>query len=407
MAGAYFQLIEGEPDPAAPSVPYAHTLFAPNRTVTRAELAVLVARAADLGHGSCAGAFADVPTGAWFTPSVCALVGSRVIEPADYPGGKFRPNVPATRRQLAAWAGRVLALDGAPLSDLGKIQGLRFTSPATDEAIDTKPTVPYSQVAWTAIPIPSAAQARAFPDLPASIPGYSAIERAVAYGLVQGFPDGSFHPEASATRAQAAKVIVTLANELTRDAPSVAHLQAVAGGMSAAIGQAVTHDIPETPVLPVAEVARLYQGSWGLPAMLRPTIPGSKVSGASIVAAEEQAGVLAYTSGQTLLSATGIAAGTWVGRLQEPLLWYDQALPGGACRPVFLGTTVAELDCVSRGQAIGWDGKPLGGQGPYYGAGFVEFARRDGVWKVVDGDSYRVLPPWYLAKQFTVAPAGS
>jgi len=73
---------------------------------------------------------------------------------------------------------------------------------------------------------------------------------------------------------------------------------------------------------------------------------------------------------------------------------------------VFLGTTVAELDCVSQGQAIGWDGEPLAGQGPYCGAGFEEFARRDGVWKVVDGDSYRALPTWYLSQHPALAKAG-
>lgn len=38
------------------------------------------------------------------------------------------------------------------------------------------------------------------------------VEAAVAAGYIDGFPDGTFHPDRSATRAQAAKVLAEVSS---------------------------------------------------------------------------------------------------------------------------------------------------------------------------------------------------
>src|SRR3954470_18116134 len=62
-------------------------------------------------------------------------------------------------------------------------------------------------VSAMAWPIESSAGPR-FSDVPASDPFYQYIETARANRLISGYADGSFHPGTAATRAQIAKIIV-------------------------------------------------------------------------------------------------------------------------------------------------------------------------------------------------------
>ncbi len=48
-----------------------------------------------------------------------------------------------------------------------------------------------------------------YKDVPATYPGIKAIEYLSDQGIVSGYPDGSFHPDAIVTRAQLAKMLVT------------------------------------------------------------------------------------------------------------------------------------------------------------------------------------------------------
>ena len=78
--------------------------------------------------------------------------------------------------------------------------------------------------------LPAQAQHPSFPDLPASTPGDASIMRAAEYGVVQGFPNGTFEPNAPATRDQSAKMVAIMANELTADPPTVSQLEQVLQG---------------------------------------------------------------------------------------------------------------------------------------------------------------------------------
>lgn len=118
-------------------------------------------------------AFSDLPESSPFFPAVQAVVQRGWMQ--GYPDGTFKGEVVLNRYQLATALGRVLA-------DLG-------VAPA-----------PVS-----------------FPDIP---PGHWALEplgRAVALGLVSGYPDGTFRGQQELTRAQLAVVLGKLLDRL--DAP--------------------------------------------------------------------------------------------------------------------------------------------------------------------------------------------
>ena len=47
-----------------------------------------------------------------------------------------------------------------------------------------------------------------FRDVPAAHPFYSAVQRLTAAGIVSGYADGTFRPDAPVTRGDAAKILV-------------------------------------------------------------------------------------------------------------------------------------------------------------------------------------------------------
>ncbi len=143
-------------------------LFQPDATLTRAQFATALVRAFDLPASMTAPPFIDVPAGAWYEPDVAAAVAAGVIVPVDY-GSSFNPNSPITRQEIAQWL--VLALQGKGIQP------------------------------------PAGAPAKAFSDVPAGSPDASAIGQAATWGLVSGYPDGTFHPAGNANRAEAAVLI--------------------------------------------------------------------------------------------------------------------------------------------------------------------------------------------------------
>ncbi len=105
--------------------------------------------------------FNDVQ-GYWAEPYVTTLAGRKII--GGFPDGTFKPNAEITRAQFAAIA--VKALD-----------------------------------------LPTASSGRSFVDVPSGYWASGAISSVSNSGLVTGFPDGSFRPEAKITRAQALVVL--------------------------------------------------------------------------------------------------------------------------------------------------------------------------------------------------------
>ena len=68
-----------------------------------------------------------------------------------------------------------------------------------------------------------------FSDVPPTFWGYAYIETAVAHGVISGYPDGTFRPAADLTRAQLAKMVVT-ARSWAMDPPAASPFTDVAPG---------------------------------------------------------------------------------------------------------------------------------------------------------------------------------
>ena len=136
--------------------------FCPENTLTRAEAAVMLSRLTNYSdltvYPSCGAA--DVPTGSWYTNAVNAFYDAG-IEKASY----FRPNAAISRAELSVWLYR---LSGSPNVASGTI---------------------------------------AFPDVATAGETHDAVAYGQLHGWINGYPDGTFRPNYSITRAEAAKLI--------------------------------------------------------------------------------------------------------------------------------------------------------------------------------------------------------
>lgn len=147
-------------------------LFAPNKTVTRAQFVQMLAKMSgdDISTAKAAG-FDDVTAGKWFAPAVNWAAEQGII---TQKGGNFRPNEDISRQDMALmlylYAQNVAVAELKPVKDK-----ISFTDSGSIAA--------------------EAAQA------------VSAMQRS---GIIDGMPDGSgvkFAPGEAATRAQAATMI--------------------------------------------------------------------------------------------------------------------------------------------------------------------------------------------------------
>ena len=140
---------------------YPDGTFQPDRTITRAEFCTILAKARNVSPETNPSGFADV-TGHWAEGSVTAMVRKGYIK--GYPDGSFRPDQPVKRSEIATIVDRVQML-----------------APAGGQPTFSDVTPDF----WAFAPIEAAAQAK----------------------ILNGYPDGTFHPEQSATRAEAAVII--------------------------------------------------------------------------------------------------------------------------------------------------------------------------------------------------------
>jgi hypothetical protein len=91
--------------------------YHPVRTVTRAQMAVFIARSIAVPPGDeglstyeppAVPSFSDVPLGFWSYPHIEYLAGSGVV--GGYPDGRYRPTGSVTRDQMAVYMARAFAL---------------------------------------------------------------------------------------------------------------------------------------------------------------------------------------------------------------------------------------------------------------------------------------------------------
>ena len=136
--------------------------FCPENTLTRAEAAVMLSRLTNYSdltvYPSCGAA--DVQSGSWYTNAVNAFYAAG-IETASY----FRPNAAISRAELSVWLYR---LSGSPYV---------------------------------------ASNTVAFSDVAAAGETHDAVAYGQLHGWINGYPDGTFRPNHSITRAEAAKLI--------------------------------------------------------------------------------------------------------------------------------------------------------------------------------------------------------
>ena len=143
--------------------------FAPNRGMTRAEVATMFTRLLRQrpvrGNHYNAG-FGDIHAGDWYANTVGYAVQRGIV--SGYPDGSFKPNKPITRAEFAAIASRFDAL--AQGNDI------------------------------------------AFSDLTPSHWGYAAIRSAASKGWITGYPDNTFRPEQAITRAEVTSITNRMLN---------------------------------------------------------------------------------------------------------------------------------------------------------------------------------------------------
>lgn len=142
--------------------------FRPDETVTRAQFIKMLVSALELDTGTSVRIFDDVDRSAWYSPYVTAAYSAGI---AEGDGAYFYPESEITREEMALMAARACGLssdNSAEFSDSGDI------SPWAEEAV-------------------------------------SALTEK---DIIQGFEDGTFRPRLSASRAQAAVILLRLINQL-------------------------------------------------------------------------------------------------------------------------------------------------------------------------------------------------
>jgi spore germination protein YaaH len=172
-------------------------VFAPQAPLTRAEAAAILVRslglaeaaasaggagavsggAAASGTGAGAG-FSDVPAGHWGRAEIGLARRFGLVD--GYADGTFAPDRPVSREQLSAMLYRAIGPESAAATAAAKEAG--------------------------AVTVLSPLQP--FKDMQASRWSWTAVTAMQGSGLLQGYPDGSFRPTASVTRAEAAALLL-------------------------------------------------------------------------------------------------------------------------------------------------------------------------------------------------------
>lgn len=148
--------------------------FDPNGTITRAQFAALLVRALGLPESQGTSPFTDVAPSAWYAPAVSTAAREGLILGSD---GKFRPDAPVTRQEMAVMIQRASAKHG-------------ITPAATDQAL-----AQLNEMADGSAVAPWAREAAAL---------------TLAKDWIRGRDGGRFAPTENATRAEATVILKRL-----------------------------------------------------------------------------------------------------------------------------------------------------------------------------------------------------
>ncbi|WP_158301939.1 Ig-like domain-containing protein [Paenibacillus mesophilus] len=140
---------------------YSDGTFGPERSITRAEMAAILARTVDKASDEAKGiAYNDVPSGYWAKEFIDKAAKTGLMQ--GYPDASFRPDQTITRAEMAAIAAKLRHDVQSLNSDFTDTNGH-----------------------WA----------------------QTAISRAKSAGIIDGFPDATFRPEQPLTRAEAVTII--------------------------------------------------------------------------------------------------------------------------------------------------------------------------------------------------------
>jgi hypothetical protein len=145
---------------------YPDGTFRPNNQITRAEIAVFVVMGMNytLYNGTAVN-FSDVHVSDWFYPYVMTAYVNGIV--GGYGDGTFKPNQPVTRAEISAM--------------VAEAANLTYNGSGTN-----------------------------FSDVPGTFWGYPYIMAVKQYGIVSGYPDGTFQPNNQATRAEASAMVSSM-----------------------------------------------------------------------------------------------------------------------------------------------------------------------------------------------------
>lgn len=155
---------------------YPDGTFRPEDSLSRAAFVKMLVTAKGLTPVPGGEAGFDDLAGHWTSSQgyIAAAVNAGIVMPDEYPDGKFEPDRPITRQEIAVMVVRALGMQSAAAKG-GAVLSFR-----------------------DADRIPS--QAKVF------------IAVASGQGIIGGFPDGTFGPDKPATRAQAAVMVMRMLN---------------------------------------------------------------------------------------------------------------------------------------------------------------------------------------------------
>ena len=153
------------------------TTFSPQRNMTRAMFVVVLFRFDGAKGDGSQSAFTDVAPGAWCTAAINWAAANKIVEGKG--DGTFAPDAPITRAQMCAIIDRYL-------NCYKKDNKVTLPQTGSVSAMSDQNTVPSYAV--------------------------DAIKQSQRYGLINGFKDGTFRPNALSTRAHVAAVIYRMAD---------------------------------------------------------------------------------------------------------------------------------------------------------------------------------------------------
>ena len=179
------------------------TTFSPQRNMTRAMFVVVLSRFDGAKGDSSQSAFTDVAPGAWCTAAINWAAANKIVEGKG--DGTFAPDAPITRAQMCAIINRYLNYykkgNKVTLSQTGSVSAMSDQNTVPSYAVD-------------------------------------AIKQCQRYGLIIGFKDGTFRPNALSTRAHVAAVIYRMA-DLVKNAKAAS----TSGGGSSGGGSSSTDPV--------------------------------------------------------------------------------------------------------------------------------------------------------------------